>query len=38
MGVECRFSFEGGGGGGGGGGWANYLLVVPMGWGIYLGE
>ena len=35
MGVECRFSFEGGGGGGG---WANYLLVVPMGWGIYLGE
>ena len=36
MGVECRFSYEGGGGGGG---WANYyLLVVPMGWGIYLGE
>ena len=37
MGVVCRFSCEGGGGGGGGG-WTNYLLVIPMGWGIYLGE
>ena len=36
MGVVCRFSCEGGGGGGGGG-WTNYLLVIPMGWGIYLG-